>query len=72
MNSFCSIINWISYRCSYFLVWFETFSDLRGVFLDVGRSGRIETGVALLEAISDVYSCALAALGDSDRARPSN
>ena len=53
-------------------MWFETFSDLRGVFLDVGRSGRIETGVAFLEAISDVYSCTLAALGDSDRARPSN
>ena len=53
-------------------MWFVPFSDLRGVFVDGGRSGRIEAGIAFLEAISDVYSCALAALGNCDRARPSN
>ena len=53
-------------------MWFESFSSLSGVFLDAGRNGRIEAWVAFLEAISDVYSCALAGLGNSDRARPSD
>ena len=57
-------------RLLLFLVRLKHLIDLRGVRADVGRSARIVTRVALLEAIPDVYSRALASLGNGESTGP--
>ena len=53
-----------------FLMRLKHLIDLRGVRADVGRSARIVTRIAFLEAVPDVYSRALATLGNGESTGP--